>query len=114
MNTRERFVKTLTGKKVDRVPFIKVFGGANAIHPKWEKEHPRIGECIDEKIVSALAIYHSFKNTDNEYLNDSASWLAIHDLETHVYINQQAIEKVKELISQMELAELNAKVSELD
>jgi len=27
MNTRERFVKTLTGEKVDRVPFMKVFGG---------------------------------------------------------------------------------------
>ena len=36
MNTRERFVKTLSGEKVDRVPFIKVFGGTNAIHPEWE------------------------------------------------------------------------------
>ena len=31
MNTRERFVRTLTGKPVDRVPFMKVFGGANAV-----------------------------------------------------------------------------------
>ncbi len=48
MNTRKRFVKTLTGEKVDRVPFMKIFGGTNAIHPEWEKEYPCIGECIDE------------------------------------------------------------------
>ena len=48
MNTRERFVKTLTGEKVERVPFMKVFGGTNAILPGWEKEYPGIGECIDE------------------------------------------------------------------
>ncbi|MFC1461372.1 hypothetical protein ACFLQR_02495 [Verrucomicrobiota bacterium] len=48
MNTRERFVRTLTGEKVDRVPFIKIFGGTNAVHPHWEEEYPGIGECIDE------------------------------------------------------------------
>ena len=48
MNTRERFVRTLLGRKVDRVPFIKVFGGTNAVLPRWEEEHPGIGECIDE------------------------------------------------------------------
>jgi len=48
MNTRERFVKTLRGEPVDRVPFIKVFGGNNAILPRWEDEHPGIGKCIDE------------------------------------------------------------------
>lgn len=48
MNTRERFVKTLSGEPVDRVPFIKVFGGTNAILPAWEQEHPGIGTCIDE------------------------------------------------------------------
>jgi len=47
MNTRERFVRTLTGQKVDRVPFMKVFGGANAILPPWEEECPGIGERID-------------------------------------------------------------------
>ena len=40
MNHRERFVRTLTGQDVDRVPFIKVFGGKNAIVPGWEKECP--------------------------------------------------------------------------
>ncbi len=48
MNTRERFVQTLQGREVDRVPFIKVFGGTNAIHAHWEQEHPGIGTCIDE------------------------------------------------------------------
>ncbi|MFH1566879.1 MAG: uroporphyrinogen decarboxylase family protein [Gemmatimonadota bacterium] len=48
MNTRERFVRALQGKPVDRVPFIKVFGGTNAVLPHWEEEHPGIGGCIDE------------------------------------------------------------------
>ena len=48
MNSRERFVKTLTGEKVDRVPFMKVFGGENAALPGWEEEHPGIRQCIDE------------------------------------------------------------------
>ena len=48
MNTRARFVRTLTGQPVDRVPFIKVFGGDNAILPQWEQECPGIGACIDE------------------------------------------------------------------
>ena len=48
MNTRERFVKTLTGEPVDRVPFIKVFGGTNAVLPRWKDEYPGIETCIDE------------------------------------------------------------------
>jgi len=47
MTHRERFVRTLTGRKVDRVPFIKVFGGTNAIVPAWEREHPGLGREID-------------------------------------------------------------------
>jgi len=48
MNTRERFVRTLTGQDVDRVPFMKVFGGTNAALPHWESEYPGIALCIDE------------------------------------------------------------------
>ena len=48
VNTRERFVKTLTGQEVDRVPFMKVFGGPNRVLPHWEDEHPGLSECIDE------------------------------------------------------------------
>jgi len=47
MNTRERFVRTLRGQDVDRVPFIKVFGGDNAIVPAWEAQRPGIGKEID-------------------------------------------------------------------
>jgi len=48
MNTRERFVCALTGKDVDRVPFIKVFGGTNACLPHWEKDEPGLAQRIDE------------------------------------------------------------------
>ena len=48
MNTRERFVKTLRGEQVDRVPFIKVFGGTNAVLPHWKDEYPGIETCIDK------------------------------------------------------------------
>ena len=48
MDTRERFVRTLTGKPVDRVPFMKVFGGTNAVKPHWEEQRPGISTCIDE------------------------------------------------------------------
>ena len=47
MNDRERFVRTLTGRPVDRVPFMKVFGGTNAILPQWEEEHPGLSSSID-------------------------------------------------------------------
>ncbi len=47
MQLRERFVRTLTGQEVDRVPFIKVFGGDNAIVPHWEIEEPGVGTNID-------------------------------------------------------------------
>ena len=48
MNTSERFVGTLTGRPVDRVPFMKVFGGTNGHLAGWEEDCPGIGQCIDE------------------------------------------------------------------
>jgi len=50
MDHRQRFVRTLLGQEVDRVPFIKVFGGDNSVLPHWEKEHPGIGQDIDKII----------------------------------------------------------------
>ena len=47
MTSRERFIRTLTGREVDRVPFIKVFGKQNGIVPQWESEFPGIGQRID-------------------------------------------------------------------
>ena len=48
MNHRERFVRTLTGQPVDRVPFIKVFGGTNAIRSHWEEDRPGLSQDIDQ------------------------------------------------------------------
>lgn len=47
MNTRERFIRTLTGQPVDRVPFMKIFGGTNAVNLQWEQEMPGISQNID-------------------------------------------------------------------
>ena len=48
MNPRERFVRVLTGKEVDRAPFIKVFGGANWVVAKWLDTYPHLNTYIDE------------------------------------------------------------------
>ncbi|MCL2774291.1 MAG: hypothetical protein FWD71_13210 [Oscillospiraceae bacterium] len=48
MNTRERFVRVLTGKDVDRVPFMKIFGGTNAVTSVWLKQYPAINTYIDD------------------------------------------------------------------
>jgi len=65
MTHRERFVRTLTGQEVDRVPFIKVFGGTNAIVPSWEKEYPGISENID-KILRFEGEYRGWQNSPVE------------------------------------------------
>ena len=48
MNTRERFVRVLTGKDADRVPFMKIFGGTNAVTQRWIQEYPQIHTYIDD------------------------------------------------------------------
>lgn len=48
MNTRERFIRTLTGQEVDRVPFMKVFGGDSAALPEWLTDFPNVTKYIDE------------------------------------------------------------------
>lgn len=50
MDHRQRFVRTLLGQEVDRVPFIKVFGSDNAVLPHWEEEYPGIGQELDNLI----------------------------------------------------------------
>ncbi len=50
MTSRQRFVNTLTGRPVDRVPFIKVFGGTNAIRPEWERDQPGLSRDIDRRL----------------------------------------------------------------
>lgn len=48
LTTRERFVRTLTGKETDRVPFMKVFGGDGAVLRTWVEKYPSLGRIIDE------------------------------------------------------------------
>ena len=62
MNHRERFVRTLTGKAVDRVPFIKIFGGTNAIIPRWEEEQPGLSQTIDS-ILQFEGVYRGWGTT---------------------------------------------------
>ena len=63
MDDRERFVRTLTGQDVDRVPFIKVFGGTNAIQPAWEWQVPGLSTYID-RILGFEGIYRGWGTTD--------------------------------------------------
>ena len=48
MTSRERFVRVLTGKDVDRVPFMKIFGGTNWVVSKWLDHYPLLNSYIDE------------------------------------------------------------------
>ena len=62
LNTRERFIRTLTGQETDRVPFIKVFGGDNAVLPRWRSEKPGIEKNIDE-ILKFEGGYRGWRTT---------------------------------------------------
>lgn len=48
LTTRERFVRTLLGQEVDRVPFMKIFGGDAAVNNIWLKDYPNLPGYIDE------------------------------------------------------------------
>lgn len=63
MNTRERFVRTLTGQPVDRVPFLKVFGGTNAIQPAWERDAPGLSGSID-RVLGFEGVYRGWGTTE--------------------------------------------------
>jgi hypothetical protein len=62
MTDRERFVNILTGRPADRVPFMKIFGGTNAVLPSWEKEHPGLSQEID-KIIGFEGVYRGWATT---------------------------------------------------
>ena len=59
---RERFVRTLTGREVDRVPFIKVFGGTNAMLGEWEAQCPGLTGNID-RILQFEGTYRGWGTT---------------------------------------------------
>ncbi|HRR35547.1 MAG TPA: uroporphyrinogen decarboxylase family protein [Clostridia bacterium] len=50
LNTRLRFVRTLTGQEVDRVPFMRVFGGTNHALPSWLEKRPNLSRYMDQLI----------------------------------------------------------------
>ena len=62
MTDRERFVRTLTGQEVDRVPFMKIFGGTNAVGRGWEEECPGISKNIDE-VLGFEGVYRGWDAT---------------------------------------------------
>ncbi len=62
MDDRERFVRTLTGQDVDRVPFIKVFGGTNAVQPAWEQQVPSLSTSID-RLLRFEGVYRGWGTT---------------------------------------------------
>lgn len=47
LNTRQRFVNTLTGQETDRVPFMRIFGGSNYALPTWTRKRPWLSSNID-------------------------------------------------------------------
>lgn len=62
-DTIERFVRTLVGEEVDRVPFMKIFGGTNHVHAAWNVECPGIGTCIDE-LLEFDGVYRGWQCTE--------------------------------------------------
>jgi hypothetical protein len=50
LNARQRFVRTLTGKEVDRVPFMRIFGSANYALPSWLEKRPNLSVYMDKLI----------------------------------------------------------------
>ncbi|MCY2931978.1 MAG: hypothetical protein NTV86_21280 [Planctomycetota bacterium] len=83
MNTRERFVRTLLGRDVDRVPFIKVFGVDNMIVPAWEAQRPGIGKEIDA-LLGFEGTYRGWAQPDvNVWLSSLPPSRRIEDDERH-------------------------------
>ena len=61
MNTRERFVRVLTGQEVDRVPFMKVFGVGKGAQ-EWEKTEPGLTGRMDD-LLSFEGTYRGWQIT---------------------------------------------------
>lgn len=50
LTSRERFVRTLTGQDVDRVPFMRIFGSDNYALSSWLKYRPNLSLYMDKLI----------------------------------------------------------------
>ena len=84
MNSRERFVGTLTGKEVDRVPFIPVFGDSQnvPILPSWEKANPGLKAKIREDLKYD-SVYRGWQITPvNPYLSSLPPTVILEQTET--------------------------------
>lgn len=59
LDTRQRFVRTLTGQEVDRVPFMRIFGGANYALPCWLKMRPNLSLYMD-RLIGFEGVYRGW------------------------------------------------------
>ncbi len=88
MTTRQRFVRVLTGEEVDRVPFLKVFGGSNAVLPLWEEKHPGISSSIDQ-LIGFEGAYRGWQTTPvNMGLSGLGKPVTLKETETFVILKQ--------------------------
>ncbi|MHB9134362.1 MAG: uroporphyrinogen decarboxylase family protein [Armatimonadota bacterium] len=84
MTSRERFVGVLTGQPVDRVPFMKIFGGTNATLQPWEGEYPGLSSCIDE-ILQFEGAYRGWATTPvNFWLSQCGEAVMLEETAEHI------------------------------
>jgi uroporphyrinogen-III decarboxylase len=84
MNDRERFVNTLTGRPVDRVPFMKIFGGTGSVLPGWESEHPGLSDEIDE-LLKFEGTYRGWATTPvNFWMSQRGAPVVVEEDETRI------------------------------
>jgi len=77
-------VRTLTGQEVDRVPFMKIFGGTNAVGRGWEEDCPGISKNIDE-VLGFEGAYRGWDTTPaNTGLSQVPPGEVIEETETKV------------------------------
>ena len=86
LTTRERFVRTLTGQDVDRVPFMRIFGGTNAVLKAWTKENPGAGTYVDE-LLGFEGGYRGWRITPvNFSLCGDLHWSTIEETDEYIIL----------------------------
>ena len=84
LTTRERFVRTLMGQDVDRVPFMRIFGAGNQVLPVWEKDNPGAGQYVDE-LLGFEGGYRGWRITPvNFSLCGDIHWETVEETEKYV------------------------------
>ena len=106
LTTRERFVRTLTGQEVDRVPFMRIFGAGNQVLPTWKKENPGVGEYIDE-LIGFEGGYRGWRITPvNFWLCGDIRWETIEENE-HYLIRRSSIGQRKFIKRQTQIFQID-------